>query len=230
MKTLFLSVALLFATFVNAQSGQKNFIDQPYIEVTGKAEFEVVPDKITLNVQLSETDNRTRTPLEDREKQLMTKLAQSGVDVAKDVKVKDQMSVFQSKVFSKDIVQKKEYLVTVTDAATVQRIFANLETIGVSNVSVYKLENSKIEQHRKDVKLRAIKAAQEKARSLAEAVGQNIGKAMFVQEINYYPSAAMQSNVLRGVNAYGIEKEEDLNYEFQNLKVESTILCRFELK
>lgn len=183
-----------------------------------------------MNVQLSETDNRTRTPLEDREKQLMTKLAQSGVDVAKDVKVKDQMSVFQSKVFSKDIVQKKEYLVTVTDAATVQRIFANLETIGVSNVSVYKLENSKIEQHRKDVKLRAIEAAQEKARSLAEAVGQNIGKAMFVQEINYYPSAAMQSNVLRGVNAYGIEKEEDLNYEFQNLKVESTILCRFELK
>lgn len=185
-----------------------------------------------MNVQLSETDNRTRTPLEDREKQLMTKLAQSGVDVAKDVKVKDQMSVFQSKVFSKDIVQKKEFLVTVTDAATVQRIFANLETIGVSNVSVYKLENSKIEQHRKDVKLRAIKAAQEKARSLAEAVGQNIGKAMYIQEINYYNSV-MQANVLQRANvvAYGVaEREEDLNYEFQNLKVESTILCRFELK
>lgn len=213
MKSIFLFVALLCATIVHAQSGEKNFIDQPYIEVTGKAEQEVIPDKITLNVQLSETDNRTRTPLEEREKQLMTKLAESGVDVAKNVKVKDQMSSFQSRVFSKDIVQKKEYLVIVTDAATVQRVFTNLETIGVSNVSVYKLENSKIEQYRKDVKVKAIKAAQEKARSLAEAVGQTIGKAMYVQEINFYPSAATQSNVLQSVNikAYGIDKAEDLN-------------------
>ncbi|MDO5650383.1 MAG: SIMPL domain-containing protein, partial [Gallicola sp.] len=198
-----------------------------------KAELEVVPDKITLNVQLSETDNRTRTPLEEREKQLMTKLAESGVNVVKNVKVKDQMSSFQSRVFSKDIVQKKEYLVTVADAATVQRVFANLEAIGISNVSVYKLENSKIEQHRKDVKAKAIKAAQEKARSLAEAVGQTVGKAIYVQEINFYPSVAMQSNVLQRANVigYGVtDKAEDLNYEFQNLKVESTILCRFELK
>ena len=37
-----------------AQTGEKNFIDQNYIEVTGTAEMEIVPDEIYLKIVLSE--------------------------------------------------------------------------------------------------------------------------------------------------------------------------------
>ena len=39
-----------------AQTGEKNFIDQNYIEVTGTAEMEIVPDEIYLKIVLSEKD------------------------------------------------------------------------------------------------------------------------------------------------------------------------------
>ncbi|MBK7869291.1 MAG: hypothetical protein IPJ74_00735 [Saprospiraceae bacterium] len=44
MKNLLL-LLLCLPLFSHAQSGVKNFIDQPYIEVTGKAEMEIVPDE-----------------------------------------------------------------------------------------------------------------------------------------------------------------------------------------
>jgi len=39
MKKIILAGLLLFSTIMaaNAQTGEKNFIDRPYIEVTGKA-------------------------------------------------------------------------------------------------------------------------------------------------------------------------------------------------
>ncbi len=36
--------------------GQKNFLDQPYLETSGKADTLVIPDKITININL----NRSR--------------------------------------------------------------------------------------------------------------------------------------------------------------------------
>ena len=47
MKKIFLSLVLFVITvFSYAQQGEKNFIDQPYIEVTGTAELDIVPDMI----------------------------------------------------------------------------------------------------------------------------------------------------------------------------------------
>jgi uncharacterized protein YggE len=63
MKTTIASIILLIApVFCSAQEG-KNFIDQPYIEVTGKADMEVVPDEIYLTIRISELDTRAKQPL-----------------------------------------------------------------------------------------------------------------------------------------------------------------------
>ena len=57
MKKLMVSVAaVLLAGSLFAQ--EKNYIDQPYIEVTGKAEMEVVPDEIYLRIVINEKDNK----------------------------------------------------------------------------------------------------------------------------------------------------------------------------
>ena len=53
---------------VNSQTMAKNFIDQPYIEVTGKAELEVVPDEIYLTIVIDEKDNKAKQSLEELEK------------------------------------------------------------------------------------------------------------------------------------------------------------------
>ena len=53
MKIVCIVLSLLLGSFVTmAQSGEKNFIDQNYIEVSGTAEMEIVPDQIYLKLSL----------------------------------------------------------------------------------------------------------------------------------------------------------------------------------
>ena len=54
MKYLFFTCGMLISFLLNAQSFEKNFIDQNYIEVTGKSEMLVVPDLIYLHIMLKE--------------------------------------------------------------------------------------------------------------------------------------------------------------------------------
>ena len=55
MKQLLLM--LLIIPFVtNGQTGDKNFIDQNYIEVTGNSEMEISPDLIYIKILINEKD------------------------------------------------------------------------------------------------------------------------------------------------------------------------------
>ena len=93
-KTSILSILLLAAITITAQTG-KNFIDQPYIEVSGKAEMEIIPDMIYLKVIIDEKDNKAKVPLEQLERRMMKAMSDIGIDTKKDVAVIDYSSNFQ---------------------------------------------------------------------------------------------------------------------------------------
>jgi uncharacterized protein len=46
MKRFIVGILLMISLTGFSQNGEKNFIDQNYIEVTGKAEMDIVPDMI----------------------------------------------------------------------------------------------------------------------------------------------------------------------------------------
>ena len=97
MKKIMLAGLLLFTTLMatKAQSGEKNFIDKPYIEVTGKAEMEVTPDRIYMSITINEKDSKGKIVLAQSEKDMMTKLKALGIDTKKDLSVKDMSSNFK---------------------------------------------------------------------------------------------------------------------------------------
>jgi len=232
-KLIFLLVFLPCLTI--AQTGQKNFIDQNYIEVTGKSEMEIVPDLIYLKILINEKDIKSKLTLSEREKLMIETLKQIGIDISKDLSIKDMSSNFKFYLLTKnDILLSKEYQLLVRDGKTASKIFVELEKIGISNVSIDRLDNSKIENFRKEIKVDAIKAAQNKAQSLASALNQNIGRAIYVQEVvqnfgNGIPGAS-NSIIVRGYASeiYGSNAQPDI--DFEKIKLEYSILCRFELK
>jgi hypothetical protein len=62
MKNYFLlTLFSLLAVSSYSQQIGKNFIDENYIEVTGKAEMEITPDEIYLKIIVSEQDNKGET-------------------------------------------------------------------------------------------------------------------------------------------------------------------------
>jgi len=232
-KLIFLLAFLPYLSI--AQTGQKNFIDQNYIEVTGKSEMEIVPDLIYLKIFINEKDAKSKLPLSEREKLLFETLKQIGINISKDLSIKDMSSNFKYYLLSKnDILLSKEYQLLVRDGKTASKVFVELEKIGISNVSIDRLDNSKIENLRKEVKVDAIKAAQNKAQSLALALNQNIGRAIYVQEFvqNFGNGVPGTSNsiIVRGyaTEISGSNAQPDI--DFEKIKLEYSILCRFELK
>ncbi|MFV0607036.1 MAG: SIMPL domain-containing protein [Niabella sp.] len=229
MKKLILALSLLISMQSFAQFGTKNFIDQNYIEVTGTAEIELVPDMIYIKVLLREQDLKGRSTVTETEKKMMAQLKAIGIDVSKNVTIKDFSGQLRSKTFSKDVALNKEYIILVNDGKTAAKVFTELDKIQITNISIDRLDNSKMEEARRNVKINAIKIAKAKADGLAEAIGQKAGRAIHIAEYQY-GYLPVQSNTISAAGY--LEKDEETfdNLNFENLKVKSTISCKFELK
>jgi uncharacterized protein len=226
---------LLTPFLTNAQTGDKNFIDQNYIEVTGSSEIRITPDLIYIKILINEKDNKNKAPLADRENAMISKLKEIGIDVNKDLLIKDISSNFKYYWLTKtEILLSKEYELIVRDGKTTSRVFIELEKIGVSNVSIERLDNSNIEKFKKEVKVGAIKAAREKAESLTNAIGQNIGRAIYVQELenNHRGGTPGTSNsiMIRGASSIYGSRAPEPEMDFEKIVLEYSIMCRFELK
>jgi len=230
MKTFMIGFAIFFSMTLYAQN-EKNFIDQNYIEVTGYSEMEIAPDEIYMKILVNEKDVKGKS-LAEIEKSMVAKLQEIGIDVTKDLTVQDVSSNFKNYwILKTDIVLSKEYQLRVRDAQTAGKVIVELQKLSISNITIDHIDNSKIEDFRKEVKVKAIQVAQEKARELSEAVHQTIGRAIFIQEFNNNPFNPTQSKSLnlmvRGILSHADSEPE---IEFEKIKLEYSILVRFELK
>jgi len=234
MKNLIVAfVIMISSTFA---FGQKNFIDTNFIEVTGKAEMEITPDMIYLKVLLNEKDTKNKISVSDLEAKMVAKLKEIGIDITKNLLIKDFSSNYKFYALSKrEILLTKEYQILVNDAKTASKVLIGLEDIGISNVSIDRVDHSKMEDFRREVKVNAIKAAKEKAESLTNAIGQTIGKAIFIQEIESragYAPGASNTIMIRGMSSISGSNTNSpvLDVDFEKIKIEYSILCKFELK
>jgi len=228
-----LTIIFMFLFFsVFAQDG-KNFIDQNYIEVTGKGEMEISPDKIYIQIIINESDNKGKESVEMLEKKMLAKLQTIGVDLKKDFSVKDINSNFKNYWLKKtDIFTSKEYQLIVHTAPVAGRVFRELEALGISNISITNVDHSEIEKFKKEVKIKAIKDAQDKAISLATAIGQTAGRALYVRENeSFYPMMAKANGpiMIRGVASMD-ESYSEPDIEFEKIKIEYSVQVNFELK
>ena len=234
MKRLIVGLLLSLSVVGFAQIGEKNFIDQNYIEVKGKAELEIIPDMIYLKIILSDKDNKDKQTLPEIEKKMIEKLSEIGIDINKDLSLIDFASNLKSYWLKSDITLTKQYQLMIHDAKILQKVFFEFQKLGISNVSIERFDHSKIEQYRKDVKVSAIKAAKEKAELLAVTLNQSIGKALYIQEVDNALQRGMyntSSNVIiRETSFNSIANSTSTEIEFEKIKVESTILVKFELK
>ncbi len=218
-----------------SQFGSKNFIDQPYIEVSGTAEREISPDEIFLKILVNEKDSKGKETLEELEKGMIKKLSEIGIDVNKDLVIVDMASNFKNYwLKSADIYSMKEYQLKCGDAGTAGQVFRELESIGISNISIERIDHSELKKYQREVKVSAIKAAREKAEDLALAIDQEIGKAIHIEEQNFQPyrvnSNVQMSNIMiRGTSSVE-ETVVQPEIEFEKIKIEYTIRVSFELK
>lgn len=230
MKKLIIIACLITLSPILAQNGAKNFIDQNYIEITGISETEITPDEIYLSIIINEKDKKGKISVEQQETSMIKKLKQLGIDLKKDFTVQDFSSNYKFYFLRKtDILKSKKYQLVVHDGLTLGKVFQALESIEISNVSIEKVSHSKIEEHRGAAKIKALKAAKQKALDYAEAIDQSIGFALYIQEINRNVRHQYLNQI--AVRGYAKDDSEAVNdIDFEKIKIHASVLARFELK
>lgn len=233
MKKLLLTIAVLFAgiSFTSAQS--KDFIDQNYIEITGRAEMEVAPDEIYLNITINEKDNKGKISVEQQEKDMFRRLTAIGIDIEKDLTVQDMASDLKTYLLKKNAVMTtKSFQLKINSTEMLSKVFQTLGEAGIADVSIAKTAISNIQELRKEARIQAAKAAQENAASLAEAVGRKLGKALYIQDSGYTPRYYTSNIALAKstVMADGAVEEAMPSLEFEKIRIEMSVLIRFALE
>ena len=226
---LVMAVALMSAMVM---ADEKNFIDQNYIEVEGSVTKEVVPNLVKLSVVLNEKDYKNKT-LGEIEREMVKQLKAAGVDVDKDLKVKDVSSDFTRRVLRRNATVTKSYVVNVRDVNTLMKVMRNLDGAGISNIDIAEVTHKDLEKFKKEVKVEAMKCAKEKAVLLSEAIGQSVGRALYISENEPVYTPRRSVNMLYSAKSMAADEfaiEDEVDLEFETIKLRYTVHVRFELK
>jgi uncharacterized protein len=237
-KNLFLFfVSYLAILFSYSQSATIKEENTPFIEVTGTAEKEVIPDEIYIAIIIRERYvNKEKISIEAQEEKLKSAIKSLGINL-NDLSLSDANADFvKIRWQKKDVLTKKDYTLKVSTATTVGQVFLELEKLQITDAYVSRVDHSKMDSLRKEVKITAIKAAKEKADYLLKAIGEQTGKPLIIKENEVL--GGHRSNV-RGVVAqhkYGrsdsenLSEEDDKDIEFQKINIQTSIYVKFTIK
>jgi len=234
MKRFNLTVIFIF-TLLAAQGQSKNFIDQPYLEVTGNADTLLTPDEIYIRISISEKDTKDRTSVEELELKMYNALKEQGIDVDKNLTNTDMSSNFKYYFLKeKDVMKTKSYVLKVNDAVTASKAFIELEGLGISNTSIDRVDHSNLNVIRGLMRSSAVGNAKTRAMSLAMPLNQTVGSAIHIADNEVYNVGNQLNGRLSGIVAvgYSIKKkpnEELPKIEFEKIKVSANVNVKFIL-
>lgn len=223
---ILLAAVALMALPAAAQS-QEAF--PSYIQVNGRAERQIAPDEFYLSVSIDERDSKGKISVESQQREMIAALKGVGVDVEKQLKVADLSSEFFKK---NTAVASASYQLKLSSAAQVSKVWQALSALGISNVSLGRVANSKIEQYKAEVRTEAMKNAQQAAAALAGAVGQKIGKCFYIYDSNndmmpvFFDNMAVRS--AKASFAQGAPEAEPL--DFKTIRLQYNVQTKFVLE
>ena len=232
MKNL-ITAALLSVFTLSAFSQQVD--TRRKIEVIGSAETEVTPDIIYLAISLKEyfkdNNNKNKVEIDVLEKQLQSAVLKAGI--AKENFTVNNINSYTTSIKKKkpEFLASKQYRIKVTDLTKLNQILESVDPKGIQYTNIESYDYSKIETLKKELKVKALQAAKEKANYLALALNDNLGPALEVQEIynENIPQAMYRANAMFKSDAMG-ESAEMPEIDFKKIKLNYQMRTVFELR
>ena len=237
--TIFLLLTTTFTVF--GQTTTDSETEKPYIEVTGTAEKEIIPDEIYIAITIRERhEGKEKITIDKQEADLKEALKSIGVSLDNLSLSDANANYIRVKWSKKDVITKTEYVLKVGNALTVGKVFEKLDELKIVDAYISKVSHSKLEEFKKEVRVMAIKAAKEKADYLLTAIGEQTGKAMKVYEQSpTYEIDDSNLNIRGGRSESSFyyvdgikmsESDKDKIIQFQKIKLQAAIYVKFEIK
>lgn len=233
MKKLFtLAIIALFSLSAMAQQ-----VDlRKKISVSGSAETEITPDIIYLSISLKEylkdNNSKKRVEITALENQLYNAVLKAGI--AKEDLMVNNVSSYNyvtEKKKNPDFLASKQYRLKVSDLNKWNQIIGAIDPKGIASTNIESYDYSKINDLKKELKIKALIAAKEKASYMVEALGEKLGSVIDIQEINNesYPQPVYRANVMM-MKADSAAAADAVDLDFKKIKLNYVVNTVFEIK
>ncbi|WP_158825599.1 SIMPL domain-containing protein [Mucilaginibacter lacusdianchii] len=228
MKKLLMLAALL--TFTFAAFAQTVDLRRK-IEVTGSADQEVTPDILYVSISLKEYMNgKNKVDISTLERQLQKAVTEAGIP--KDDFTINNISSYNYVIEKKknpDFLASKQYRIKLHDLNSINIILSKVDDKGIQATNIDSYEYSKMSELRRDLKIKALQAAREKATYLLSSIGEKLGGAIEIQDIDNEPVVQpMYRNMTFKAGAMA-EDAAQSDIDFKKIKLNYQVRAVFEI-
>lgn len=187
---------LCLALWPVSASAQQQNVEPSLITVTGQAEVQVAPDEavFALEVEKTNKDLAVAKQQNDESVRQLLALARRFKVAPHDMKT-DYISV-EMRFTDVDANGKKikpqftgyevskTVIIRFADLPRFEEFFSEILETGISSVKNVEFRMSQLRKYKDEARTRAIRAAKEKATALTGEIGQTIGRAHSIREVN----------------------------------------------
>ena len=227
-----LTILIFFSLAMSSFAQTKNFLDVPYLETSARVDTLVTPDKIYLNITIQEKDSKGKKSVEEQENKMAQRLRALGIDLDKQLVIKDLSSNFKKYFLrQKDVLKSKQYSLLVYSGKQAGEVMVALEKLDIANTYLEKTEYSKMDALELELKSKAIVKAKKKAEALTVPLGQKVGAAIHIMDTStpYYPRYNQAPRMEMKTMAMDMAEAEPLDIDFEKIKVETSVNVKFKI-
>ncbi len=213
------------------------------ISVTGSAEMDIIPDEIYVQVDLREYKKRgeEKVELEKIKSDFLGYCRAAGI-ADNDMSIAsydgyNMANIWQRKKKDPELLSSISYQVKFSDTKMMDNLVKSLDDQATNNFRITRTSHSKIVEYRKQLKVQAVKAAKEKAVYLTEAVNEQLGQAIQINEPEESISSDVVSNTYRdnykslSLNEVRLDQSKNAYYGITDQGVDyRRIKLRYEVK
>ena len=209
---------------------------EAYIDINTTVEREVTPNELYLQITIREKDYKGKKTLEEMQEAMIGALKINRIDIPECLSLNYMGSEVSYKTFSKSIKPQTEatYTLKLNDVTTMQKVIATLEQRQISDIELVRTKYTGEKELKAQMSVEAMQQAKAEAQTLAEAIGQEAGKAI---TISYWMNSGQTQPRLYKARAQGIAEDAVV----ENSAIEPiisigkntyrfTVNVRFELK
>jgi uncharacterized protein len=233
---------ILMTTIFFFTASHSQTVANPYpktITVTGSAEMEIVPDEIYVMVDLKEYEKKGqgKITIDKIRQDFLTAVRSMALpDSAVSVAAYDAYNAnpwLRKKKKKDELYASITYQVKLKNTAQVDQLVDKLDDNATSNFYIARTSHSKLTEYRKNLKIQAVRAAKEKAGYLAEAINEQVGVAVTINEPNEYfqPYYGTVANRMMKAEVAQMDQSADQpQADFKKIKLKYDVTVVFALK
>jgi len=228
MKNFFIALTVVFLT----QSIYALEIKDRMITVTTSSEMLVVPDEIEIQITLQEQGGNTY--ISKLEKMFWEKLGEHEVS-KKHLEVNNVNVLYYWYYWWKDRESSKKSRIIVlklNPKINLLKLMKTLDNDWVTDIKILSVSNKNITKYKKEIQIKAMKAAKEKATYLLGSIGEEIGKVVAVCELK----GVKQMNSTMQINggkyfsdSYSKTRQNSL-VSIPEIRLQYSVKTKFEIK